>query len=328
MGTSTTDLFKGSPFWQNVRKGLFVLQDYDWEATLNTLPQIFDIDQSIVEELQTREQLVLSLSGQSIVNGELVTGSLDSAIIEAGLPPNGHYNGEFLTLQWVYQFIILEGVTNVFWNKPLGEWPVSIVVLAEKKLRFLTYVAAVLCLLEEGQIKGAPTKESFMTLKPMVQARITKIIETLLSKTHDYGESYRRHGLQGTIPRLWDKIARYAQLSALGREANYEPKTDAVKDLLGYSVIAWSLVRELYMFESHPVPELPTITINLNGKNIPLLRESISFEDIVEHVYGAGSKRMPTVIYHKKSGSGSLHRGQKVSIEDGMRISAVETNCA
>jgi len=37
---------------------------------------------------------------------------------------------------------------------------------------------------------------------------------------------------------------------------------------------------------------------------------------------------MPTVIYHKKSGSGSLHRGQKVSIEDGMRISAVETNCA
>jgi hypothetical protein len=86
-------------------------------------------------------------------------------------------------------------------------------------------------------------------LLPMVQLKIQKITETLLSKTADYGESFRRHGLQGTVPRIWDKMARYAQLSALGRTANYEPKADAIKDLLGYCVIAWSLILEVSLPE-------------------------------------------------------------------------------
>ncbi len=323
----TNEIFKGSPFWQEIRTGLFVIQDYDWKKTLLAIPGLLDADE-IEMGLQRHQQLLEThLGGLSIVKGEQVKATPNPAILALSLPPEEHYNIEALFLQWLYQFFILEGFCQHFWGKPLKEWPQGIFHLAEQSLHFLTYVAAVMCLLEEGVIKGAPTKDGMHDLKPMVQARITKITETLLSKTHDYGESYRRHGLQGTIPRLWDKIARYAQLSALGREANYEPKADAVKDLLGYSVIAWSLMLEVQIEDI--LATKPTLkTIDINGVKLPLLRDKVTYEDLVEHVYGAGSKAFPTVVYHKQSGAGTIHHGQSVDIEDGMRFSVVVTNCA
>jgi hypothetical protein len=72
---------------------------------------------------------------------------------------------------------------------------------------------------------------------------------TLCKKAADYGESFRRHGLTGLVPRIWDKAARYAQLSSLDRAANYESKLDSARDLFGYSLIAWSLVWELSELE-------------------------------------------------------------------------------
>ena len=322
----TNEIFKGSPFWQEIRTGLFVIQDYDWKKTLLAIPGLLDADE-IEMGLQDHQQILeTKLGGVSIVKGERIEASPNGVILSEGLPTVDHYNVEALFLQWLYQFFILEGFCQHFWGKPLKEWPQSIFHLAEQSLHFLTYIAAVMCLLEEGVIKGAPTKDGMHDLKPMVQARITKITETLLSKTHDYGESYRRHGLQGTIPRLWDKIARYAQLSALGREANYEPKADAVKDLLGYSVIAWSLMLEVQIEDILATQTSKDIFVN--GTKIPLLRDSVSYEDLVEHVYGAGSKAVPTVVYKKKSGSGTIHRGQAVPIEDGMKFDVIITNCA
>lgn len=245
--------FKGSPFWQEIRTGLFVVQNYDWQKTLLALPQLLDASE-VVARLQTTEQIFASnFTGRSFVKGLSVEAKPDPSVLATALPPEGYYNQEALFLQWMYHYYVLEGLCAGYKDIPLGQWGVSVHQLTEQTLQFLVYTAAVMCLLEEGLIKGAPTKEGYAELLPMVQARMEKIIETLLSKTADYGESYRRHGLQGSIPRLWDKVARYAQLSALGRTANYEPKADALKDLLGYSVIAWSLVHEIYIEQ-----ELPT----------------------------------------------------------------------
>ncbi len=240
------NIFKGSPFWQEIRTGLFVIQEYDWRKTLLALPQMIDAN-DVVARLQTTEQLLNSnFSGRSFVKGLPVEAKPDRGVLVTVLSPEG-YSLEALFLQWMYHYYILEGLCMGLKDIPLGTWGQSMHQLTEQTLQFMVYIAAVMGLLEDGTIKGAPTKEGIVELLPLVEFKLKKITETLLSKTADYGESYRRHGLQGSIPRLWDKVARYAQLSALGRTANYEPKTDALKDLLGYSVIAWSLVHEIYI---------------------------------------------------------------------------------
>ena len=76
--------------------------------------------------------------------------------------------------------------------------------------------------------------------------RVKKVCELLHEKAQDYGESFRRHGLPGLVPRLWDKIARYAQLKADNRTAKFERMEDSVVDLLGYCCVAWSLMLRTY----------------------------------------------------------------------------------
>lgn len=244
------DIFKGSPFWQEIRTGLFVIQDYGWGTVLNAIPDILE-PPAVVKGLQSVNQLLnANFSGHSIIKGLPYDVRPDADVLAAFLPPDDHYNQECLFLQWMYHYYILEGVTTSLKDTPFGQWPQGIQILIERTLHFMVYISAVMQLLEDGVIKGAPTKEGMAELLPLVQFKIKKITETLLSKTADYGESYRRHGVQGTIPRIWDKIARYAQLSALGRTANYEPKADAIKDLLGYCVIAWSLTLEVLLVET------------------------------------------------------------------------------
>ena len=247
------DIFKGSPFWQEIRTGLFVIRNYDWKRVLSALPEMLD-PAAVVKGLQSTNQLLnANFSGHAVVRGLPVDAVPNADTLSAFLPPDGHYNQECLFLQLLYHYYILEGICTSLKETPYGQWPQGLQQVIEQTLHFLVYISAVMGLLEEGALKGAPTKEGMASLKPMVQARITKITETLLSKTADYGESYRRHGVQGTIPRLWDKLARYAQLSALGRTANYEPKADAIKDLLGYSVIAWSLALEAMLPEAEEI---------------------------------------------------------------------------
>ena len=243
------DIFKGSPFWQEVRTGLFVIRDYEWRKALLALPEMIDTE-LVVRGLQTNTQILASgFTGHAIIRGLPVDTTPDAGTLYAALPPEDHYNQEALFLQWMYHYYILEGVGDGYRQTPLAQWSQGMLQMIEQTLHFMVYISAVMCLMEDGAIKGAPTKEGMTALLPMVQSKIQKITETLLSKTADYGESFRRHGLQGTVPRIWDKMARYAQLSALGRAANYEPKADAIKDLLGYCVIAWSLILEVSLPE-------------------------------------------------------------------------------
>ncbi len=250
------DKFKGSPFWQEIRTGLFVIRDYEWNTVLLALPEMLD-PKSIVRGLQTTSQILSSnFTGHAIFRGASIETTPNTGVLAAALPPDGYYNQEALFLQWMYHYYIFEGVSNGYKETPLTKWSQGALHLIEQTLHFMVYITAVMCLLEGGHIKGGLTKEGMADLLPMVQDRIQKITDILLSKTADYGESFRRHGLQGTIPRIWDKMARYAQLSALGRTAQYEPKADAIKDLLGYCVIAWSLASEVVL---EPVETMETV---------------------------------------------------------------------
>jgi len=239
------DIFQGSPFWQEIRTGLFVIRNYDWKRVLSALPDMID-PEVVVKGLQSTNQLLnANFSGHAIVRGLPMDAIPNADILSAFLPPDDHYNLECLFLQWMYHYYILEGICTSLKETPFGEWPQGLRHVIEQTLHFLVFVSAVMGLLEDGVIKGAPTKEGMVELLPLVQFKLKKITETLLSKTADYGESYRRHGLQGTIPRIWDKIARYAQLRADNRPSNFEKKEDSARDLLGYSLIAYSLMLEL-----------------------------------------------------------------------------------
>ena len=245
------DIFKGSSFWQEIRTGLFVIREYHWQRVLNALPEMLDPD-AIVKGLQSTDQILHSnFTGHAVVRGEPIEATPDATVLAAALPPDGYYNLECLFLQWMYHYYILEGLCNGFKDTPLSLWSKGMLMTIEQTLHFLVFISAIMSLLEDGVLLKAPTKEGMAGLVPLVEFKLKKIIQTLLHKTADYGESYRRHGLQGTVPRIWDKIARYTQLSALGRTAKYEPKADALTDLLGYCVIAWSLVMEV----SLPEPE-------------------------------------------------------------------------
>jgi len=243
------EIFKGSPFWQEIRTGLFVIRDYNWKYVLHALPEMVD-PALVVRGLQSNTQMLESnFIGHAVIRGIPIDVRPNTEILAVALPPDGYYNQECLFLQWMYHYYILEGVTNGFKETPLAQWSAGMLQLIENTLHFMVYISATMGLMENGVIKAAPTKEGMAELLPLVQFKIKKITETLLRKTADYGESYRRHGLQGTIPRIWDKAARYAQLSALGHTAQYEPKEDALTDMLGYCVIAWSLILEVSLPE-------------------------------------------------------------------------------
>jgi hypothetical protein len=78
-----------------------------------------------------------------------------------------------------------------------------------------------------------------------ISKEIRNITQTLAAKSSDYGQSWRRHGLDGLCARLYDKIARYINLSRVPpSEIKNEPLTDSAKDMLGYAVITFAFVLE------------------------------------------------------------------------------------
>src|SRR5208337_1912993 len=104
-----SDIFKGSPFWQEIRTGLFVIREYDWRKTLLALPQLINAN-DVVSRLQTTEQLFSSnFSVRSFVKGLLIEAKPNADMLASALSPEG-YNPEALFLQWMYHYYVLEGV--------------------------------------------------------------------------------------------------------------------------------------------------------------------------------------------------------------------------
>jgi hypothetical protein len=232
-------------FWLEIRKSLMVRGD-NWKLVIDSLPsRINSLD--ALSLFQESDQLTY-LTGQGYIAGELVEASPFKGIILPYISDDIEITLENIALQWVYRFLILEGLIEHNRKEPIKKWAPMFLHLTDQGLHFLVYMSAVLVLMEEGQIVGKKISKAKLLsgeLDDLVRWRVKKVCELLHEKAQDYGESFRRHGLPGLVPRLWDKIARYAQLKADNRTAKFERMEDSVVDLLGYCCVAWSLMLEL-----------------------------------------------------------------------------------
>lgn len=244
-----SEVLQGTLYWQEIRDGFFVHNE-DFYKTIERIPYLMSAEVTL-SKLQSVDQLLSSgMKGIGNIGHTIIEVAPEPKIlIDNAILTDDDFPVENLFLQWVYQFTVVEGIAVNFHNKHLPEWPSIFLEIVEANLHTMTYIAALIYLYEQGRFKAGVTRLNFPYTQQNVADAVRSLTATLYSKGAEYGESYRRHGLQGTLPRLWDKIARYAQLSALGRTATYEPKLDSAKDLLGYCIIAWSLVREL---DNHP----------------------------------------------------------------------------
>ncbi len=226
-----------------------------WKPVIENLHNHIEVAE--VEELLQPVDQLTTLHGVGHIGGGLVETTLNASAILPFLPmPDDNYalqaemTLENVTLQWLYRFMIVEGLCEHARREPLEKWPPMFLHMVHQGLQFMLYMAALLVLIEEfpnPNLRNLPfcTREGFWMTGGAVKERIKKACEFLHPKAQDYGESFRRHGLPGLLPRLWDKIARYAQLKADNRDGNFEKLEDSARDLLGYCCIAYSLILEL-----------------------------------------------------------------------------------
>jgi hypothetical protein len=230
-----------TPFWQEMRRSLMVRGD-GWKPVIEDLPNHVSVKEA-KELLQSPDQLSF-LQGVGYIAGARVEVGLDRNKVAPFL--SDQVSLENAALQWLYRFIILEALIEHNRAKSMADWSPMFLHMVEQGLHFMTVMAAFLVLIEEG--KAAPgdlDADEIPLAESAVRDRVRQACEFLHPKAQDYGESFRRHGLPGILPRLWDKIARYAQLKADNRAGNFEKKEDSARDLLGYSIIAYSLMLEL-----------------------------------------------------------------------------------
>jgi hypothetical protein len=227
-----------TPFWREVRRSLMVRGD-GWREVIQNLPGHVSLA-AAKALIQSADQLT-HLTGTGYIAGAKVQIQLDGAavlpfldVVATPAPRGGR--AEIASLQWLYRFIIVEGLVEHAKGAPLAEWNPMFLHMVDEGLHFMVVMAAILVLAEET--------DAYVD-EEAVGNRVAKACEFLHPKAQDYGESFRRHGLPGLLPRLWDKIARYAQLRADDRAGNFEKKEDSARDLLGYSIIAYSLMLEL-----------------------------------------------------------------------------------
>jgi len=228
-----------TPFWQEVRRSLMVRGD-GWKPVIENLPNHINIKE-VKDLLQKADQLGY-LNGIGYIAGARVETVLDRTVIDPFL--SNEMTLENVTLQWLYRFLILEGLVEHNRTKPMVDWSPMFLHMVDQGLHFMVFMAAVLVLVEEGKITPGSIGGDEIA-ETLVKERIAQACAFLHPKAQDYGESFRRHGLPGILPRLWDKIARYAQLKADNRMGNFEKREDSARDLLGYSIIAYSLMLEL-----------------------------------------------------------------------------------
>jgi len=227
-----------TPFFQEVRRSLMVRGD-GWKPVIEDLPNHITVAEA-KELLQTPDQLTY-LNGVGFIAGGKIETVLDKNAVMPYIA-SGDLSVEVITLQWLYRFIVVESLVEYNRTKNMMTWAPMFLHTVEQGLHFMVYMSALLVLLEEGVLS---TDAKLGITESMVKNRVTQACEFLHPKAQDYGESFRRHGLPGILPRLWDKIARYAQLRADDRAGNFEKKEDSARDLLGYSIIAYSLMLEL-----------------------------------------------------------------------------------
>jgi hypothetical protein len=230
-------------FWREIRNTV-MLRGEDWPHIVSSLPGRIDAAEARAL-LQSADQLARSnMQGVAFLAGVPTYATPDPETILKYLPAD-YLTAENMMLQWIFRFFILEGLARVNHDKPIAEWPPMFLAMYAEGLHFMVYMSALLCLTEERIIVTDVPIAYFHESEAVVKRRVKDASENLCRKAQDYGESFRRHGVVGLLPRLWDKAARYTQLmSQDDLLPNFEPLQDSARDLLGYSMIAWSLVLE------------------------------------------------------------------------------------
>src|SRR5271154_5999474 len=221
-------------FWNRVCGALFV-KSPGWFDAVKSLP----------------DRLDLSVCLRRTVSGEAITGSAIRAqgwvgrgiVTEVKQNPIRESDNPFTQLQWAYlqftfQFFLFEGMYNYLTEQGQADpkmWHPSFIEQFIELSQTMSFYSSMLIIAEENRL---PAEEK--DIEPLIREEIRKITGVLTSKTTDYGQAFLRHGVVGLLYRVWDKIARYATLSAENRPAKYESRKDTAMDMLGYSVLIWS----------------------------------------------------------------------------------------
>ncbi len=223
-------------FWARICDALFI-KSPDWFETVRSLPDKLDLSVCLRR----------TCSGEGVTSTYIqARGWIGRGIVEEVRPnPLRPDDNPFTPRQWVYlqfmlQFFQFEGMYNYLLDegyKTPEEWHPSVVEDLLELAQTMTFYSAMLLLCEEGCLPEDETK-----IEAPIRDEVRKIVDVLIAKTGDYGQAFLRHGVPGLMHRTWDKLARYATLSAEDRPAKYESRIDTVRDMLGYSCLLWSIL--------------------------------------------------------------------------------------
>lgn len=231
-------------FWHRVCTSLFV-KSPRWFSAVRTLPDKLDLGVCLQNTVGAEGAFNSGIRAQGWVGGTVITETNPNFFTPEDLPVQIQ---KWAYSQYMFQFMIFEGLYNYLdlngqaapdkWN---GEALKKFIELSQT----MAFYSAMLILWEEGRL---PENEA--EIEAPIREELRKICDVLTSKTTDYGQAFLRHGVVGLLYRVWDKIARYATLSAEDRSAKYESRKDTAMDMLGYSVLIWSILEETHYVRS------------------------------------------------------------------------------
>lgn len=108
--------------------------------------------------------------------------------------------------------------------------------------------AHLLHLIEKGSVGGEILHPDNEVFDAEVDAEMEARANFVAAKDAEYGQAIRRHGINGALVRLWDKLSRYTNLKAQSHSELSSPKfesmADTAKDLGGYTLILAGLFQE------------------------------------------------------------------------------------
>ena len=142
------------------------------------------------------------------------------------------------------------------WEQSASQWVMHIASLAtepkeiqiEKLQRLIT--SGRICLFEQDELPVSLlwTEIAIQAIQDLRRTNdwdSGEMATLLASKQHDYGHgNITAFGMKGVLVRLSDKIERYINLKS--KKAQNESKTDTLRDIVGYCVIALMLNDETF----------------------------------------------------------------------------------
>jgi hypothetical protein len=234
-------------FWNRICESFFI-KSPDWFETVQTLPEKLDLKICLQRTVSGVEQTGIKALGWmgGGIQEEIRRNPLESTDF-----PLPQFRWAFL--QFSLQFFQFEGIYNYLDRQGSANpalWNLDVVKSFIEFAQTMVFYSAMLIICEADNL---PDNEA--DIEPLIRIEIQKIVDVLIHKTTDYGQAFLRHGVPGLLYRVWDKIARYATLSTESNEARYESRKDTVCDMLGYSVLIWSILEGMNTTVSFPQSE-------------------------------------------------------------------------